>query len=380
MYIKKECPQCHCSVDIDKETCPLCGYTFQPTMDDEEKTTGPANQSTPNFNFCPNCGKELIKPVNFCPRCGFKINDDNKYEGRNEANQNEIGPYSLSRTQDKYSGTIEEDDEFYGCGEIQKKPKNNESKTCLTSDTGRYKNNLIAGLLAFILGYYGIHNFYLRRFKSAVIQLLFGSSASIMFYLTQVEKIQYSIPSNFGLKLLLMFTYASFICGGINIIWWIIDFLSICLRSKSMKSPDRPMSYHSYDKVVFSILILLAICSGIFAGVYQGVIEKQNQEALAIVRDITLEQYPDIPLPTLTGSLISSSKWKQINSDTINVSGEISYWGRPATIEIGFIINDDNTANVYAIEINGTPQTYIQRQLLLERMYDLAKTNRIQLN
>ena len=78
--------------------------------------------------FCPNCGKELIKPVNFCPRCGFQINDDNKYEGRNEANQKELDPYSLSRTQDKYSGTIEEDDEFYGCGEIQKKPKNNESK------------------------------------------------------------------------------------------------------------------------------------------------------------------------------------------------------------------------------------------------------------
>lgn len=326
--------------------------------------------------FCPNCGKELIKPVNFCPRCGFKINDDNKNEGRNEANQKELDPYSLSRTQDKYSGTIEEDDdddEFYGCGEIQKKPKNNESKTCLTSDTDRYKNNLIAGLLAFILGYYGIHNFYLRRFKSAVIQLLFGSSASIMFYLTQVEKIQYSIPSNFGLKLLLMFTYASFICGGINIIWWIIDFLSICLRSKSMKSPDRPMSYHSYDKVVFSILILLAICSGIFAGVYQGIIEKQNQEALAIVKDITLEQYPDIPLPVLVGSLVSSSKWKQINNDTINVSGKISYWGTPATVEIWFIINDDNTASVYTIEINGTSQTYIQRQLFLERMYDLAK-------
>lgn len=332
--------------------------------------------------FCPNCGKELIKPVNFCPHCGFNINDENKSIERNEAPQKELDPYVLSRQQDKYSGTIEEDDEFYGCGEMQEKPKNNESNPSSTSDTDtvRYKTNLIAGLLAFILGYYGIHNFYLRRFKSAVIQLLFGSSASVMFYLTQVEKIQYSIPSNFGLKLLLLLTYASLICGGINIIWWIIDFLSICLRSKSMKSPDRPMSYHSYDKVVFSILILLAICSGIFAGVYQGIIEKQNQEALAIVKDITLEQYPDIPLPVLVGSLVSSSKWKQINNDTINVSGKISYWGTPATVEIGFIINGDNTASVYAIEINGTPQTYIQRQLFLERMYDLAKTNRIQLN
>ena len=59
MYIKKECPQCHCSIDIDKETCPLCGYTFSSAMEDEEKTTGSANQSTTNFNFCPNCGTKL---------------------------------------------------------------------------------------------------------------------------------------------------------------------------------------------------------------------------------------------------------------------------------------------------------------------------------
>lgn len=386
MYIKKECPNCHHSIDADKTKCPLCGYIFASSFkeDDTKINDKPDNQSTEYINFCPNCGTKLNYTSNFCPKCGFNLNRINADAEKQEATStNEENTYE-SQEPDKYVGFAEEEeDEFYGCGEsdqTKKNPQKLEKESVPSSETVKYKSNVFAGILTITLGFYGIHNFYLRRFKSATIQLIFGLSSSLMFYVTQIEKIQYEISSNSALHILLIFMYVSFICGGINILWQLIDFISICLRSKSMKSPDRPMSYHSYDKIVFLLMISLVICSGIFYGVYQGIIEKQSQEALAIVRNMTLKQYPDVSLPMLVNSLVASPKWKKINNSTINVSGEVSYLGKPATIEIGFSIKPDDTASVYAIEIDDTPQTYFWKKLFIERMHDLATANQIQLN
>ncbi len=71
--------------------------------------------------FCPNCGNEISENAQFCTNCGAQIN-------ANTPNQ----------------------------------PTTNNAP----------KSKLVAGLLGIVLGYIGIHNFYLGYTEKAVVQLL----------------------------------------------------------------------------------------------------------------------------------------------------------------------------------------------------------------
>ena len=333
--------------------------------------------------YCPNCGKEITNNPNYCSYCGFHLNSENnsEYQQEDDRSSEDILSSCDTPNQDLCIGFDSDDeyDEFYGCGDdVFQTDETADQEKCESTTIGlKYKSNLIAGILAFYFGYFGIHNFYLRRFKPALFRLICGTLAIVMFYATQIAKIQNDISSQFILVVLLILMYTSFILGGINLVLWAVDFIFIWARAKSMKSPDAPMKYNSRDNIVFALLIVLSICSGLIFGIHEKSVEKQNNETFFITSRVTLDQYPDMTLSVFVESLIYDPKWTIVDSNTINVSGDISYWGEKAKLEIGFKINPDKTASVYAIEINGQPQTGLTKDIIIEYMYNIATAARI---
>lgn len=226
MYIKKECPQCHCSVDIDKETCPLCGYTFSSAMEDEEKTTGSANQSTTNFNFCPNCGTKLNAISNFCPNCGCSLsnNTNNFHEQKTYSNQN-----SEASNNQTY-----ETDEYTVSGQFTIPPK----------------SGFIAGLLAFFFGALGFHNLYLRRYGQGVVQLVTTIICS--------QLLNGRTRSASGL----LFGLIGMVVIGI---WAVADFFRIC--NGTLLPVGRMLRTKPWQETVLNIMKILVILGLIFIGV-----------------------------------------------------------------------------------------------------------------
>ena len=54
-------------------------------------------------------------------------------------------------------------------------------------------------------------------------------------------------------------------------------------------------------------------------------------------------------------SLINAPSWEFIDDNTVNVSGLVEYNGKPATLGIGFKIDNEKKVSIYAMEINDTP-------------------------
>ena len=86
--------------------------------------------------FCPKCGKEIVEGSVFCPACGSSINETKEIQQ----------PVSV----------INE----------------NQPKSSMLTKTLSEKSRLCAFLLAFILGVFGAHNFYLGKTGCAVAQLI----------------------------------------------------------------------------------------------------------------------------------------------------------------------------------------------------------------
>ena len=144
MYERKECPSCHCIIYSDLDICPICGYDFSSNLKFEEESCFQSNEEATAINFCPNCGKELNSCTNFCSNCGYKIDRTNANSSTN--NQNNF----CQKTTEK----------------------NNNINIIQGQYTNPPKSGFIAGILAFFLGTFGFHNFYLRRYPQGIIQLL----------------------------------------------------------------------------------------------------------------------------------------------------------------------------------------------------------------
>ena len=63
----------------------------------------------------------------------------------------------------------------------------------------------------------------------------------------------------------------------------------------------------------------------------------------------------DITINDMVTSLINAPSWEFIDDNTVNVSGLVEYNGKPATLGIGFKIDNEKKVSIYAMEINDTP-------------------------
>ena len=225
MYITKECPRCHCSIEIDKEICPFCGYDFNSTTREEKSSNANAEHQSTSKNYCPNCGTKLNIASNFCPTCGYNLssNTDSIHTHKTYSNQ-----HSESSSYQTY-GT----DKYTASGQF----------------TIPSKSGFIAGLLAFFLGIFGFHNLYLRRYGQGAIQLI----TTITCYQLLNGKARSIGGLLFGL-----------IGMPVVGIWAMVDFFKIC--HGSLLPIDRMIRIKPWQETILTILEILLIIGLILIG------------------------------------------------------------------------------------------------------------------
>lgn len=142
--------------------------------------------------FCKYCGKQLPDTAIFCSQCGKQIaqkidNQENVIYEKTGVQQN-----ITEKTVSQFTSTA------------NRTPyKASESP----------KSRLAAALLAFFLGEFGAHRFYVGKMQSAVAQLIMGLSFFISLLLFAVDYIEIA---------------ALFLLIGIGwLIWLIADFIMI---------------------------------------------------------------------------------------------------------------------------------------------------------
>ena len=292
--------------------------------------------------FCPNCGKEIKTPMNFCPECGYSLTEEN-----NSTLEEPIRPSSEEKQ------TNFDNDSFYGCGEddlIEEK----------SSSEGKHKSSLIAGILAIFFGYLGFHNFYLGRYRNAIIQLLLSIVSALGLVL--LAPATSTANPTFGMVQIVLS-----MIGIIYVTLWIfIDLIRIATNKIDSVFPLRS---HPYEKYILIALFVIVIGFGIkgFAN--------EIKKADPLVIEVRESYMLGVSYDDLINSIMGNPIWTKVDDSTINVTGKVKYRnGETATLGIGFKIDSEGDVTIYAMELDGVPQNATEISYLLSDMYKTATT------
>lgn len=212
----KFCSRCgkqlfHNSIDLQGETKeePISAndqlnggveiQSVQITSSDQLNKTG-EEKSANTKKFCENCGEPLIDGAKFCLACGSSVPTSISVE--EHINQNVQQPVNRIS---------------------QFETKNNPAPYNPTQSS---KSRLVAALLAFFLGEFGAHRFYVGKKSSAIWQIIFGFSFFIALICMAGDFPEAGI---FSLML-----------GLVWAVWILVDFIMILCGSFKDKD-DLPL-------------------------------------------------------------------------------------------------------------------------------------------
>lgn len=134
MENKEYCKHCYRMIEEGSSFCPNCGKPIATNIDP--------------MIYCPNCGKGVKGRVSFCPSCGARMAQPEQFSGQ--------------------GGTTN----VYTTVSYNSQPSN-------VSD----KNKWITFLLAFLVGWLGVHRFYVGKIGSGVAWLLTGGVFGIGWFI-----------------------------------------------------------------------------------------------------------------------------------------------------------------------------------------------------
>lgn len=146
--------------------------------------------------FCKYCGKKLPDNSVFCSQCGKQISLGNSQNSNTEFKAAEIQSVRPVNTS------------------LFEPARENQSRYIPTESS---KSRLVAALLAFFLGEFGAHRFYVGKKASGFFQLILGLSFLIALICAALD----------GLELAFVF----FVVGVAWSLWLIIDFITILCGS-----------------------------------------------------------------------------------------------------------------------------------------------------
>ena len=101
---------------------------------------------------------------------------------------------------------------------------------------------------------------------------------------------------------------------------------------------------------------------------------------VTIVKNGTLNSYPNKTIGEAVNSFFGNPKWKKIIADDghtyVNAEGKITYMEKEVNAAIQFrIYKETNTFEINAFEINGVPQNNFMLYGLLSKMYEVETEN-----
>lgn len=123
----------------------------------------------------------------------------------------------------------------------------------------------------------------------------------------------------------------------------------------SILGAKRPLGLSKIMELVSAVIVLvLAVMVTLSSG-------GRGDKYVQLVRDGTLEAYPQMTVGEAFNGFLSNPKWESARSDDevrfVNVTGGILYYGEEAKIVVQFIVDEENESfQYYACEINNIPQ------------------------
>jgi ribosomal protein L37AE/L43A len=123
---------------------------------------------------------------------------------------------------------------------------------------------------------------------------------------------------------------------------------------------------------LFFMALYIGMTAG-FAGGCGGTAAGSINPYVAMVRNGHLSAYPDKTIGSAVDDFIGNPEWETGVTDDgeriVNVSGRVSYDGAPAEIAIQFILHEDNSLEIWTMELNGMPLSKLEQVGFLEAMY-----------
>lgn len=118
--------------------------------------------------YCKNCGEQLTEGVNFCFNCGCKAGNGHGYCGRCGVKANATTCTNCGEVIEDFK----EEEKNYN-NEQYNQNYQQENKQSYNNYQGRKpKSKVAAGVLGILVGYLGIHRFYLGYVGIGILQLV----------------------------------------------------------------------------------------------------------------------------------------------------------------------------------------------------------------
>lgn len=123
---------------------------------------------------------------------------------------------------------------------------------------------------------------------------------------------------------------------------------------------------------IFFMALYIGMTAG-FAGGCGGTAAGRSNPYVAMVRNGHLSAYPDETIGSAVDNFIGNPEWETGVTDDgeriVNVRGRVSYDDAPAEIAIQFILHEDNSLEIWTMELNGQPLSKLEQVGFLESMY-----------
>lgn len=128
------------------------------------------------------------------------------------------------------------------------------------------------------------------------------------------------------------------------------------------------------QKSAYAIVWCITFAILIFAPtLISGIIGIADPSAVDMVKEGTMNSYPDKTISQMVDNYFLNPKWKAIvaddNNTYVNVIGEITYLGDDTKVLIQYKLINDSSFEFYALEFNGVPQDMTTYIALMNSMY-----------
>ena len=196
------------------------------------------------------------------------------------------------------------------------------------------RSPLTAGILLLLGGFIGIHNFYLGQTGLGLIKLL---SVLIMTILGNI------ISSH----------YLSILITCITFLIPILNFIELFSLYQHKTKTKYELIYTPRNWKLLGIVGIIYVIINIIPFLGLHIFSQSNNPEIDYVKEYEYDN--DITINDMVTSLINAPSWEFIDDNTVNVSGLVEHNGKPATLGIGFKIDNEKKVSIYAMEINDTP-------------------------
>lgn len=161
--------------------------------------------------------------------------------------------------------------------------------------------------------------------------------------------------------------------GSLFILFWgpsnyiIFVFSTLIGSILSYLGEKRPLKLSKKIELAIDIVILVVVIIISASG--------GNDKYVQMVKNGTLEAYPQIEVGKAFDSYLKNPKWESGLSDDdirfVNVTGKILYYDKEVEIVVQFIVDEKNESFEYhSCEINDVPQSTLVFWALLEKVYE----------